>query len=95
MDTTKWFLVYHAKRPTFDLVKHIEFNLKEFDLVAIVESETLGDVFRITNSIEDFWGRNPEVKCAKTWCRSTSVGDVVVDAAGNRFRCEMIGWKQF
>lgn len=88
------FEVHHAKNPTFGFGPTPSFP-EEYDHVATVEAEHLGDTFRITNHIDHDWTTNPEVRW--TWdgnCRSTSVGDVVVDADGKRFYCDNVGWKE-
>ena len=88
------FTVYHAKEPTFGFGKELSFPM-DYDCVAVVESETLGDTFRITNHIEENWEKNPEVILLKKHNnRSTSVGDIVEDADGKVMRCEMCGWKE-
>jgi hypothetical protein len=89
------YTVYHAKEPTFGFGADVEFNDANFVKVAEVESPTLAQVFRITNHIHDDWQKNSEVVWFKDWqVRSTSVGDVVTDADGKKFRCEMVGWKE-
>lgn len=92
------FKVYHAKEPNFrdDDEGLIEFNEDNFELVAEVEcpADQYGDVFRLTNHIDEAWWENPEVTCIKQ-SRSTSVGDMMVAADGVRFRCMGIGWGTF
>lgn len=88
------FTVYHAKNPTFGMGDHPEFNEENYEKVAEVDSDSLGEVFRITNHIEDAWWKNKEVLWHKDGSRSTSVGDVVTDGAGFAFRCEMAGWSK-
>ncbi len=47
--------------------------------VGTILADSLNDAFRITNSIEDSWTKNPEVLgVAPGGHRSTSVGDVFV-----------------
>jgi hypothetical protein len=89
------YKVYHDKTPTFGFGGHREFNDDNFEYVATVESDSHQDVFRITNHIDHDWWDNPEVKDYKDETRSTSVGDVVVDEDGKRFRVEMAGWTEF
>jgi hypothetical protein len=90
------YKVYHDKNPTFGFGDPKEFNDENFELVAEVEvpAENYGDVFRLTNTIDAPWWENSEVTCLKK-ARSTSVGDVIVDADGLRRRCEMAGWSEF
>ena len=55
------------------------FSEKDYEKVAFVFCETMGDAFRLTNHIDRSWWYNEEVK----WCiegkRSTSVGDVIIE----------------
>ncbi len=85
--------VWHAKNPTFGFGVEPKFP-EGYELVALITSESLNDTFRITNHIDKAWTSNPEViDIYKNQPRSTSVGDVVVDANGNANRCESMGWK--
>jgi len=86
------YKVYHAKQPTFGFGKQPAFS--ECEHVATVETDELGKTFVLTNHIEDAWQKNPEVIWAKQEARSTSVGDIVEDGNGKRFRCESIGWSE-
>jgi len=81
----KEYYIYHSKDP-MDMCLRLskapeQIDLDNYDLVAMVESESLGDTFRITNHIESNWLDNPEVRIAykRERVRSTSVGDVVVE----------------
>jgi len=93
------YLVYHSK-DIIDMVRRLgpapeEINLKNYDLVAMVESETLDDVFRITNHIDTSWWNNPEVIMAYNEVRSTSVGDVAVELESHKAHMVMgIGWEE-
>ena len=94
--TKKRFIVYHLNERPRGMVTPPRFTNSTYTLTAIVEATDLDEVFRLTNSIDSFWGANPEVK----WhlgpeCRSTSVGDVVLDENAKGFLCESIGWKKF
>lgn len=66
----------------------------EYRLVAEVEAVELDDVFKLTNTIEQHWWLNPEVqaKFPAAGCRSTSAGDIVLDAAGMAYFCDPFGW---
>jgi hypothetical protein len=95
------YTVYHAKNPTFgmdwpgdDLGTHPpDFaDLSAYEKVAVVESMTLGDVFRITNHIDEEWQKNPEVVESVDYARSTSVGDIVVHESGAAYLCNFSGW---
>lgn len=63
--------------------------------VAEVSAESLDEVFTLTNSIESVWWENPRVKTLfkGEGCRSTSVGDIVVDVLGRGYFCARIGWE--
>lgn len=89
------FTIYHAVNPTFGFGKKQSFP-EAYKKVAIVESESLGDTFRITNHIEHDWTTNPEVVelFETTRHRSTSVGDVAVDENDTAHYCDMVGWKE-
>lgn len=65
--------------------------------VAEVEAEDLGRVWTLTNSVERPWTENAEVVPERPGARlrSTSIGDVVVDAAGTHHLCVAIGWSAF
>ena len=88
------FTVYHAKEPTFGFGEKPIFP-EAYEKVAIVECEDLEDAFRATNHIDTAWTKNPEVvETFKARVRSTSVGDVVVNANGREFYCDMVGWTE-
>ena len=90
------YTVWHAREPKFGMGGHPEFNDENYEKVAEVESENVDDVFRITNHIDSPWPKNPEVRWYKGGgCRSTSVGDVVIDGNGKRYLCEGVGWTEF
>lgn len=52
-----------------------------FRHVADVVTEDIRDVFELTNHIEAPFWENPGVTLVKDPCRSTSVGDVIVQVA--------------
>ena len=84
------YQVFHAINPNYGFGEPPQFP-SEYELVANVETTELEDVFRLTNHIE--WEKNSQVEEVKP-SRSTSVGDIVVDATGHAFLCERIGWKE-
>jgi len=87
------YTVYHATEPTFGYNKKQKFPT-DYKKVAIVESENIDDVFRITNHIDRDWTENEEVEWfLEGGQRSTSVGDVAENEAGVRFYCAPIGWE--
>lgn len=90
--------VYHAMNPHFGFGAPAPFDAANYRPVAILQTASLGEVFRLTNSIDEPWYENPTgVRALVGPCRSTSVGDVVVlsDETGSRaFRCDPVGWAQ-
>lgn len=69
-----------------------------YRLVAETKSESLEEIFRLTNSIDYHWSKNRGV-CVVTRpdgreLRSTSVGDVVY-ANKKFYRCGVVGWEEF
>lgn len=93
----KVFQVYHRKELMYRYSEADEmatFNRDDYDWVAGLDAEDLGDVFRLTNHIDHAWWENPEIKYYKE-SRSTSVGDVVRDVeAGTYHLCMPTGWKE-
>lgn len=96
------FSVFHKIDPDFrDTSDPVNFP-EGFEQVATVETPDtglrgggdLGNVFYLTNHVTHEWWLNEGVTLIKE-SRSTSVGDVVVDAAGNRFLCAKMGWRKF
>ena len=83
--------VYHAISPTWDETRQ-PFPTS-YELVAVVECESLGEVFEKTNHIDHPWHENEGVTCVKR-SRSTSVGDVV-EFDGKRYLCAACGWDEF
>lgn len=61
---------------------------------AQVECDELARVFPLTNHIEHDWTTNDAVILHADRCRSTSVGDVVLDEAGALHACATMGWRQ-
>jgi len=93
--------VYHAKLsesgrmydPAFDGER--PFNAEGYDLVATVEGFGLDEAFSRTNTIDFPWWENAcVVKTVDGGVRSTSVGDVIVDADGVAWRVEATGFRQ-
>lgn len=86
------FSVYHAQahdhdirfqlmsNPTAEWIERcIMHGLLKYTLVAEVETISIGEVYRLTNTIHHDWWLNRGVtpKFTGSECRSTSVGDVV------------------
>lgn len=82
-------LTVFPKRPktTLTLLAKSEKMNKSKDYVykkvATVKTYSINKVFELTNSINDYWGNNPEVKEIGSRHRSTSVGGIIEDSRGN------------
>jgi PBP1b-binding outer membrane lipoprotein LpoB len=68
--------------------------------VAIVNCSTENDdLFRITNSINDYWGNNAEVSlepnAERAFMSSSSVGDIYKDQSGEYYVYTDVGVKTF
>lgn len=67
----------------------------DFVLVAEVNSDSLEEIYRLTNHIDEAWWDNPGVKrIPENPVRSTSTGDLVILSDGRMFVCCTIGWSQ-
>lgn len=81
--------VWHKNKGKFDEI--VENWPENYEVVATVESNDLGEIFYLTNTIDRPWWENARVNGKPA--RSTSVGDIV--QIGNKFFvCEMIGWRE-
>jgi hypothetical protein len=98
-------MIGHAKNPTWGFGPRPEFP-SGYTLVAAVDipqdaADVLNDMgllemaFRLTNSIDCFWGENAGVTFLLNTegTRSTSVGDVAVFPDGRVFYCANFGWE--
>ena len=88
--------VYHEIAPRFGMGAPAPFDAKHYRPVATLQTADLGEVFRLTNSIDAPWYSSREVRSLVGPARSTSVGDIVVltDESGQRaYRCGMVGWE--
>jgi hypothetical protein len=85
--------VYQAINPSFGVGEPPAWP-NEYQLVAEVDCDTLGEAFELTNAIDAPWEENEEVTSIVNPCRSTSVGDIVVDNEGKVHLCETVGWKE-
>lgn len=69
-----------------------------YQKVATVECDEIGRVFQLTNSIYNGWWENAEIVqtfFTEAGCRSTSVGDVIVTATGERYQVGNAGLFEF
>ena len=62
--------------------------------VAHLEAVDLERVFRLTNHVDEDWTEGEAISCVKSPCRSTSVGDIVMDEASKLHSCESFGWEE-
>lgn len=83
------FQVYHAK--DFPKPGQRVFP-QDYELVAEVEANNIGDVFYFTNHVDHAWWEHQNVrKVVGRPCRSTSVGDIVVSNEIVSL-CRVVGW---
>lgn len=79
--TTTWLVYHNTDQATLfqpEPVLWKERN-KFYQLVALVEADSLDEVYALTNHIDHDWRENALVKTmSPTPTRSTSVGDVIV-----------------
>lgn len=68
----------------------------EFQTVAVVEAQSLDQVYEKTNTIECLWTENPQVKALPNGARqrSTSVGDVITTPEGKAFMVAPAGFEE-
>lgn len=85
--------VYHDKR--FPAVEAQERKFPDdFLLVAECDTDNLGEVFFLTNHVNNAWWENEGVKkVVEGQVRSTSCGDVAVLTDGTVMACAAVGWK--
>jgi len=72
-------------------------DFEEYKAVALVDAESIDNVFRATNHIEEDWTYNDEIVALPQGHgqRSTSVGDIVTDLSTNiSYRCASVGWDE-
>ena len=94
--------VYHTK--SFSLNTLLTFNTKaylpfkeDYELVAVVNCESVNQVFDLTNTFdENVWWKKEGVCFVKDadGQRSTSVGDLVEDEDGQLWLCCSMGWSK-
>lgn len=102
------FTVWHAKHPTFDEYTREDSRLNpnrqrqkfpvDYTKIAEVEAHNLEHLFFIGATADKPWLYAPEVRASfvpdASVIRPVAVGDVAVDAEGNVFYCELIGWRK-
>jgi hypothetical protein len=90
--TTAVVEVWQKKKMAFDEDDPCDFP-KDFVLVAKVQTDDLDAAFEKTNTIDKYWWENQGVEALVTKTRSTSVGDVMVDAEGKKHMVAGFGFK--
>jgi hypothetical protein len=92
------YKIYHTK--DWNLNSKLHFDNKgyvpkkdDYQLVALVDCNAVGETFELTNHIDTEWWNNEAVTLIKE-SRSTSVGDLVEDENGKLWLCAMIGWEE-
>jgi len=66
-----------------------------FKLVALVDSNSLEEIFRLTNNIDRAWTENEGVEPVGNRHRSTSVGDLVqLGSTGKWYLCSNAYWRE-
>jgi hypothetical protein len=97
------FRVFHLKHTTEDSGKHARLDalfgdvdeavrLGLYQEVAHVEADNIENVFRLTNHVDEDWTEGPAITRVKSPCRSTSVGDIVMDDSFNLYKCASFGF---
>lgn len=89
MPATKDYSVFHAVNPTFG-ASEVAFPSGFRAVAYIPDAASLEDAFRLTNTIDAVWWDNPSVKALVGPTRSTSVGDVIIEAVDGR---DGVAWR--
>ena len=79
--------VYHAHRPCYIPEKDAEYTK-----IAEVETDSLEEAFKLTNSTDKPWYENEKVKVIEK-SRSTSVGDMM-KKKGKKFSVDIFGFRE-
>lgn len=107
----KTYRLFHLARPETAIRDSIEMNAYHdaallgrvgravdcglYREVALVQSPTIDQIFPLTNHIDWDWTENEGVLQHADRCRSTSIGDIVLDVeTGSLHACVNVGWKQ-
>lgn len=64
-----------------------------YDEVARIEAPEIHEVFRLSNSIDWHWSENEGILACAPRCRSTMMGDLVLDERGVLHACARFGWE--
>jgi len=89
--------IYHADARVFRNTLLGEYDdidpQKDYSCVARITAQNVDDAYRLSNSIDHYWGDNPEVLITfRSALRSTSVGDIIVDPEGVKHRVARMGF---
>lgn len=89
------FKVYQAKTLADMFGPYPSLSLANYNEVATLECRDLDDAYRLTNHMDKDWTLNREILSCNATCRSTSVGDVIVQMdEGKAFRCMPYNWEE-
>ena len=84
----KLYKVYHNSafldHSPFDWGSKIMPDQDKLELVAVVNADTLEDVYQCTNHINKPWNEHPNLTAIGMRFRSTSCGDVIEDTNGHK-----------
>ena len=95
-NTTSHFAVFHVMPEFSREGRAALLPPTKFNLVATVDAKELGHVVPLTNHVDSPWTENAgvELHVPANVCRSTSVGDVIADEAGDYYRVEGMGFSK-
>lgn len=65
-----------------------------YDEVARIEAPQIHDIFELSNSIDHHWSENRAILSCLPGCRSTMIGDLVLDADEALHSCTTFGWDE-
>lgn len=94
-NTMSLFRVYHAKDPRFGIGEPPVFPEEYTHVADVPDCDHPDFAYRLTQNIDSSWHEEDRfVQALAGPCRSTSVGDVLVDdTEGRVYRCLPIGWE--
>jgi hypothetical protein len=92
--------VWHANNQTFVVPKDFRASvttiMRDYKLVATVETDSLSKAYELTNTIESLWWENMGVNFfgsrdhGMEWARSTSVGDILIIETETGYRSYVV-----
>ena len=104
MEKTNQFKVYHATDLEIAMAYRYaaigmpgkqkpNFNADHYRLVAVVDCEDLETAYMLTNHIDSEWWLNKQILFSEK-SRSTMVGDVIENPAGDRYFVAPVGFEK-